>query len=60
MATTKRSTSKKSAAKKSESIDIDLQKALQEHFGFEKFKDEQEQIMVQLKQVRGDERNREP
>lgn len=45
MATTKKSTAKRSTVKKSESIDIDLPKALQEHFGFEKFKGEQEQII---------------
>ncbi len=45
MATTKKSTPKKRTVKKSESIDIDLPKALQEHFGFEKFKGEQEQII---------------
>ena len=45
MATTKKSTTKRSAVKKSESIDIDLQQALQEHFGLEKFRGEQEKII---------------
>src|SRR5688500_5266179 len=45
MATTKKSTPRKSAAKKSESIDIDLQSALLEHFGLKKFRGEQEQII---------------
>ncbi|MGV3657896.1 MAG: DNA helicase RecQ [Chitinophagaceae bacterium] len=45
MATTKKSTTRKSAAKKSESIDIDLQSALLEHFGLKNFRGEQEKII---------------
>src|ERR687889_88717 len=48
MATTKKSTVKRSTAKKSESIDIDLQQALQEHFGLEKFRGDQEAIIQSL------------
>ena len=43
--TTKKSTPKKSAAKKSESIDINLQTALAEHFGLKAFRGEQEKII---------------
>src|SRR5688572_7850822 len=45
MATTKKSAPKKSASKKSESIDINLQAALLEHFGLKNFRGEQEQII---------------
>jgi ATP-dependent DNA helicase RecQ len=43
--TTKKSAPKKSAVKKSNSIDINLQTALTEHFGLKSFRGEQEKII---------------
>ena len=45
MATTKKGAVKKSSLSKPNRNNINLQQALQEHFGFEKFKGQQEEII---------------